>query len=112
MSAPPFAPAASALRRRPAAGRRVALTIAALVLNGVVVALSLSEPLGDVLLIGALGLLPAALFAVRGNETAFRWVAAAIAVGYVALAVVFIFPIGYLPAALCLFVAALGRARR
>jgi hypothetical protein len=102
---------ASVHRGRPASSRRVALTIAALILNGVVIALSLSESLGDVLLIACVGLLPAILFAFRHNETAFRRVAAVIAVGYLALAVVFIYPIGFVPAALCLLVAALARAR-
>lgn len=98
--------------RRPVAGHRVAFTVAGLILNAVVVALSASEPLGDVLLIALIGFLPASLFAFRGNETAFRRLADAIAVAYLALAVVFIYPIGFLPAALCLSIAAIAPAHR
>jgi hypothetical protein len=71
-----------------------------------------SEPLRDVLLIAFVGLLPASLFALRGTETAFRRFAAVIATAYLALAVVFIYPIGFLPAALCLGIAAIAPTPR
>ena len=97
---------------RPVAGVRIALTIVALVLNGIVIVLMASEPVLDVLLIAAIGLLPALLFAFESYETTSRRIAAAIAVVYFALAVVFIYPIGFIPAALCLLIAALAPARR
>ena len=97
---------------RPVAGGRIALTIVALVLNGTVIVLSGSESVRDVLLFVAIGILPALLLAFKSYETTFRRLAAAIAVGYVALAVVFIYPVGFIPAALCLLIAALAPARR
>ena len=95
----------------PADGRRVAWTIIGLALNAAVVALSLSEPLGDVLIVAAIGALPAVLFALRGNVRPFRTVAVLIASLYITLPILIPFVLGYVPAALCLLAAGLrGRA--
>lgn len=93
----------------PADGRRVAWTIVALAFNIAVVVLSLSEPLGDVLIIAATGALPAVLFALRDNLRPFRAVAVLIAGFYVALPALIPFVFGYVPAALCLLAAGLPR---
>jgi hypothetical protein len=100
-----MAPTASTTARAPL--RRTAAVAAALACNAVIVALALLDGTDGGLGLVALGLPPAALLPLRSHDRAFRWAALALTIAYVASAIVFFFPLIYLPAALCLLVAAL-----